>query len=270
MEEMTSAGQTQLPLPVRLRSNILRAPWFFLSTGFFGSLSLLASCFEKDGRLQHRIARIWARVSLMIAGAPLTVTGGEHLPPVAIYVANHASFMDIPVIFSSLPFPFRILAKESLWKWPFIGWHLNRSGQIPVEEDAAGSIAGLNRALRALRSGTPLFIFPEGGRTADGNLQPFMDGPAFLSIRAHVPIVPMALVGTRELLPMHGGHFRPRPVKLVIGEPIDSTQYTIRQVSALTARLYAEISALRREYSEQPQPAEQGALQPTDVRNVNV
>ena len=65
---MTATRQTPLPLPVRLRSNILRAPWFFLSTGFFGSLSLLASCFESDGRLQHRIARIWARVSLMIAG----------------------------------------------------------------------------------------------------------------------------------------------------------------------------------------------------------
>lgn len=268
---MTSAGQTPPPLSIRLRSNILRAPWFFLSTSFFGSLSLLASCFEKNGRLQHRIARIWARVSLAIAGAPLTVIGGEHLPPVAIYAANHTSFMDIPVIFSSLPFPFRILAKQSLWKWPFIGWHLNRSGQIPVEEEGAtGSIAGLNRALRALRSGTPLFIFPEGGRTHDGNLQPFMNGPAFLSIRAHVPLVPMALIGTRELLPIHAGHFRPRPVKLVIGQPIDSTQYTIRQASALTARLYAEISGLCRQYSEQPLPAAESPLKSTEIRNVNV
>lgn len=254
---MTAAGQTPLPLPVRLRSNILRAPWFFLSTGFFGSLSLLASCLEKDGRWQHRIARLWARVSLVIAGAPLTVTGAENLPPVAIYAANHASFMDIPVIFSGLPFSFRILAKQSLWKWPFIGWHLNRSGQIPVEEEGSGgSISGLNQALRALRSGQPLFIFPEGGRTGDGRLQPFMNGPAFLSIRAHVPLVPMALIGTRELLPMHGGHFRPRPVKLVIGEAIDPSRFTIRQTSALTAKLYDEISRLCYENGEGTRPAE--------------
>ncbi len=259
---MTATRQTQLPLGVRLRSNILRAPWFFLSTGFFGSLSLLASCFESDGRLQHRIARIWARVSLLIAGAPVTVVGREHLLPVAIYAANHSSFMDIPVIFSSLPFPFRILAKESLWKWPFIGWHLNRSGQIPVEEEGAGSsIAGLNRALRALRSSTPLFIFPEGGRTEDGNLQPFMNGPAFLSIRAHMPIVPMALIGTRELLPIHAGHFRPRPVTLAIGEPIDPANYTIRQVPALTAKLYDEISRLQRQYAGQPRAAAESVLE---------
>jgi 1-acyl-sn-glycerol-3-phosphate acyltransferase len=265
---MTAAEATPPPLSVRLRSNVLRAPWFFLSTGFFGSLSLLASCFESDGRLQHKIARIWARVSLVIAGAPVTVIGAEHLPPVAIYAANHASFMDIPVIFSSLPFPFRILAKQSLWKWPFIGWHLNRSGQIPVEEDAAGSIAGLNRALKALRSGQPLFIFPEGGRTKDGLMQPFMNGPAFLSIRAHAPLVPMALIGTRELLPIHGGHFRPGPVKLVIGEPIDPAQYTIRQVSVLTSRLYEEISRLCGQHAEEPKPVEQGVLRATDIGGI--
>jgi 1-acyl-sn-glycerol-3-phosphate acyltransferase len=268
---MRSGGQSILRLPVRLRSNLFRAPWFFLSTGFFGSLSLLASCFEKDGRLQHRIARIWARVSLRIAGAPVTVIGGDHLPPLAIYAANHASFMDIPVIFSSLPFPFRILAKQSLWKWPFIGWHLNRSGQIPVEEESSrNSIAGLNRALGALRSGTPLVIFPEGGRTEDGNLQSFMKGPAFLAIRAQVPIVPMALIGTRELLPMHGAHFRPRPVKLVIGEPIDSTKYSIRQASQLTEKLYGEIAFLCQGHAEEPPLPAQEVLRRSDIRNANI
>jgi 1-acyl-sn-glycerol-3-phosphate acyltransferase len=268
---MTSAGQRQLPLSVRLRSNVFRAPWFFLSTGFFGSLSLLASCIEKDGRLQHRIARIWARVSLQIAGAPVTVIGGDHLPTLAIYAANHASFMDIPVIFSSLPFPFRILAKQSLWKWPFIGWHLNRSGQIPVEgESTRSSITGLNRALGALRSGTPLFIFPEGGRTEDGNLRPFMNGPAFLAIRAQVPIVPMALIGTRDLLPMHAAHFRPRRVKLVIGEPIDSRKYAIRQAPQLTEKLYEEIALLYQRHAEEPRLTAQDILRPSDIRNANV
>jgi 1-acyl-sn-glycerol-3-phosphate acyltransferase len=144
------------------------------------------------------------------------------------------------LVFSSLPFQFRILAKQSLWKWPFIGWHLQRSGQIPVDEES-GSVAGLNRAIRVLKSGMPLFIFPEGGRTKDGQVQPFMRGPAYISIRARVPLVPMALIGTFELLPIHTHHFRPRPVKLVIGEPIDPAGYTIRQADELTARLRDEI-----------------------------
>ncbi len=263
---MSASPSRSLTFGMRLRSNLLRAPWFFLSTGIFGSLSLLASCFEKDGRLQHRIARRWARISLFFAGAPVEVIGKEHLLPLAIYASNHTSFMDTPVVFSSLPFQFRILAKQSLWKWPFIGWHLNRSGQIPVDEEGT---SGLNSALRALRSGMPLFIFPEGGRTENGQLQPFLKGPAFLAIRAQVPLIPMALIGTYELLPIHSAHFRPRPVRLVIGEPIDPHGYTLRQSEQLTARLRDAISRLYREYSEAPQIPAQESASPSGARNVN-
>jgi 1-acyl-sn-glycerol-3-phosphate acyltransferase len=239
------SARPPLSLTGRLSSNLARSPLFFFSTGFFGCISLAASCVEKDGRRQHTIARQWARTSLWAAGAPVTVIGRENLLPVAIYTSNHTSFMDTPVVFSSLPFQFRILAKQSLWKWPFIGWHLNRSGQIPVDEESgSGSIAGLNRAIRALKSGMPLFIFPEGGRTEDGKLRPFMNGPAYISIRSRVPLVPMALVGTFELLPIHTHHFRPRPVKLIIGKPIDPSGYTIRQVDELTSMLRAEILQL--------------------------
>ena len=248
----TQPAQPPLSLTGRLSSNLARSPLFFFFTGFFGCVSLAASCVEKDGRWQHTIARQWARTSLWAAGAPVTVIGRENLLPVAIYTSNHTSFMDTPVVFSSLPFQFRILAKQSLWKWPFIGWHLHRSGQIPVDEESgSGSIAGLNRAIRALKSGMPLFIFPEGGRTADGKVRSFMNGPAYISIRARVPLVPMALVGTYELLPIHTHHFRPRPVTLIIGKPIDPSGYTIRQVDELTSKLRAEILQL---YESQAAP----------------
>lgn len=253
-----------LSLPARLSSNLLRTPLFFLFTGIYGSLSLAASIFEKDGYMQHKIARQWARTCLRIVGAPLTVVGREHLLPLALYASNHTSFMDTPVIFSSLPFQFRILAKQSLWRWPFIGWHLRRSGQIPVDDDAGGSVAGLNHAIRVLKTGMPIFIFPEGGRTRDGSVQPFMRGPAYIAIRGRVPIVPMALIGTYELLPMHTSHFRPRPVKLVIGEPIDPTGYTIRQTEELTARLRAEILKLYEKH------AEPGDLAPEYVSRLNL
>lgn len=250
---MTTAApgvQPVVPLGTRLRSNLLRGPLFFMVTGIFGSISLGASCLEKDGRWQHGIARCWARTSMWIAGAPVTVIGRENLVPVAVYASNHTSFMDTPLVFSSLPFQFRILAKQSLWKWPFIGWHLNRSGQIPVDEETgSGSIAGLNRAIRVLKQGMPIFIFPEGGRTKDGQVQPFMKGPAYIAIRARVPLVPMALIGTYELLPIHTHHFRPRPVALAIGEPIDASAYSIRQADELTARLRTEILHLYRRFA---------------------
>ena len=240
-----SGAHPELSLGSRACSNLVRSPLFFLCTGLFGCMSLAASCLEEDGRWQHNIARQWARTSLRIVGAPVSVIGRENLLPVAIYTSNHASFMDTPLVFSSLPFQFRILAKQSLWRWPFIGWHLQRSGQIPVDEESgSGSIAGLNRAIRVLKSGMPLFIFPEGGRTKDGEIQPFMKGPAYMAIRGRVPLVPMALIGTYELLPIHTHHFRPRPIKLVIGKSIDSSGYTIRQVDELTARLRNEILEL--------------------------
>jgi 1-acyl-sn-glycerol-3-phosphate acyltransferase len=176
--------------------------------------------------------------------------------------------MDTPVVFSCLPFQFRILAKQSLWKWPFIGWHLRRSGQIPVDEESgSGSISGLNQAIRALKSGMPLFIFPEGGRTVDGKVQPFMKGPAYISIRARVPLVPMALIGAYELLPIHTRHFRPRPVKLVIGKPIDPSGYTIRQTDELTARLRTEILQL---YESHAAPGDLLGLAETRMNSVEV
>jgi 1-acyl-sn-glycerol-3-phosphate acyltransferase len=236
---MSTQLRPELSLAGRLSSNLVRGPLFFLFTAIFGCISLTASFVEEDGKLQHTIARQWARACLRFAGASVTVIGRENLLPLAIYTSNHTSFMDTPLVFSGLPFQFRILAKQSLWKWPFIGWHLHRSGQIPVDDD--GTIAGLNRAIRALKSGVPLFIFPEGGRTQDGELQPFMRGPAYISIRARIPLIPMALIGTYELLPIHTHHFRPGPVKLVIGKAIDPSGYTIRQVDELTARLRQEI-----------------------------
>jgi len=173
------------PLPrfYRWRTNILQAPLFFAYTGLCGSCSLLASLWDKTGRLQHRIAQTWASGCVRISGARLTVRGVENLckHPVAVYAANHTSYMDTPVIFSTLPFQFRILAKKELWTMPFIGWHLNRSGQIPVDTVSPNAtVSSLGAGVRALRAGMPLFVFPEGSRTPDGTMQPFLAGAAFL------------------------------------------------------------------------------------------
>ena len=247
-----------LPFTTRFLSFFLQAPAFFLSTAFFGSLSLLASLFEKDGSLQHRIAQMWARVSVAISGCPVTVLGGENLRKglVGVYACNHLSYMDTPVIFSLLPFQFRIVARHDLWKLPFIGWHLRRSGQVPVNVDnPRASISSLGSAVKTLKSGMPLFIFPEGGRTSDGHPAAFLNGPAFMAIRAQVPVVPMALIGTHELLPIHAGEFYPVPITLAVGEPIETKDYSIRQVDELTARLSEAICRLYYEHSYLEAPA---------------
>ncbi|HUD54203.1 MAG TPA: lysophospholipid acyltransferase family protein [Terracidiphilus sp.] len=237
-----------LPRLYRWRTNLLQVPLFFLWTSACGTLSLSMSLFEKQGRLQHHIARLWARGGILLSGSRLTVRGAEnlHKHAVAVYAANHTSYMDTPVIFATLPFQFRILAKKELWPIPFIGWHLNRSGQIPIDTvNTHATLSSLGAGVRALRAGMPLFVFPEGGRTPTGALQPFLSGAAYLAIRAKVPLIPIALSGVYDLLPIHTRHFYPCQLTLIVGEPISTEGMTIRQADELTARLRAAIDELR-------------------------
>lgn len=231
----------------RLRTNVVQAPLFFLVTAICGSAALIASLFAKTGRTQHRIAQLWARLSVFASGAQLTVIGRENLLkyPVAVYASNHTSYMDTPVVFASLPFQFRILAKKELWSLPFIGWYLARSGQMPIDtENPRSTLSSLSKAAAALKAGMPLFVFPEGSRTPDGTLQTFLSGAAFLAIRAQVPLVPIALKGVYDLLPIHTKHFYPGPVTLIAGEPISTDGLTIRDADQLTETLRNAIAAL--------------------------
>jgi 1-acyl-sn-glycerol-3-phosphate acyltransferase len=237
------------PVPrfYRWCSNLVQAPAISMATGIFGSLALLVSFFDKSGRTEHRIAQVWARVCVWAAGARVRVHGAERLAAhrVAVYAANHTSYMDTPVVFATLPFQFRILAKKELWRWAFIGWYLNRSGQIPIDtENAHATLASLGAGVRTLRAGVPLFVFPEGGRTPTGELQPFLAGAAYLAIRAQVPLVPIALEGVYDLLPIHTHHFFPGKLTLSVGEPILTKGMTVRQTEELTARLKAAIRGM--------------------------
>jgi 1-acyl-sn-glycerol-3-phosphate acyltransferase len=212
------------------------------------SCSLLVSLFDKSGRIQHRIARLWARILVWGAGCSLQIRGAENLrkSPVAVYASNHTSYMDTPVIFASLPFQFRILAKKELWPIAFIGWYLDRSGQIPIDtNNPRATLSSLGIAVKALRAGMPLFVFPEGGRTPTGELQNFLSGAAYLAIRAQVPLVPIALSGVYDLLPIHTRHLYPSQLTLTVGEPIETTGMTPRQTEELTAKLREAIQQLR-------------------------
>lgn len=236
-----------MPLWYRLRTNVWYLPLLTIVTVLCGSLSLLVSFFDKDGRRQHMIAHTWARALVGITGCSLTVRGMENLQkhPVAVYASNHTSYMDTPVIFASLPFQFRILAKKELWPIAFIGWYLERSGQIPIDTvNPHATMSSLGVGVKALRAGMPLFVFPEGGRTTSGELMPFLSGAAYLAIRAQVPLVPIALSGVYDLLPIHTRHFFPGELTLSAGEPIETKGMTPRQVEDLTARLRTAIEGM--------------------------
>jgi 1-acyl-sn-glycerol-3-phosphate acyltransferase len=218
-------------------------PMVGLVTAFFGLLSLACGLWDKKGRQQHAMAHWWARTMLRLSFAPVEVVGLERLPgSPAVYAANHLSYYDTPVVYAKLPFQFRILAKATLWNIPFIGWYLERSGQVPIDQSSArAGVVSLARGVAALKSGLPMVIFPEGGRAADGQLQPMAAGAAWIALKAQVPLVPLTLVGTYELLPIHVYALRPRPLKLIVGEPISTVGLTTKDAEALTERLRAVI-----------------------------
>ncbi len=240
------------PLPrfYRWRSNLLQAPLFFLWVAVCGSAALLASLFDKTGRVQHSIARSWARGCVAISLSKLKVEGAENLAkyPVAVFAANHTSYMDIPVLFAALPFQFRILDMMDLWQLPFIGWYLLRSGQMPIDiANPHATLSSLGGAVKALRAEMPLVVFPEGGRTPTGELKPFLAGAAYLAIRAQVPLVPIALKGVFDLLPIHTSHFYPGELTVQVGEPIETEGMSVRQNGELTERLREAIEEMMRE-----------------------
>jgi 1-acyl-sn-glycerol-3-phosphate acyltransferase len=246
------AGLTQSP------ANILRVIAFALATALFGALALAVSLFDSTGRRQHRIARAWATTLLTVSGCKITVLGadrlpmqpsrhhpGTHRPGPAVYACNHLSYMDTPALFASLRFQFRILAKSQLFKAPFLGWYLRRSGQVAVDStDTHAGLRSLNVGVKTLRAGLPLVIFPEGSRSPTGKTRDFLSGLAYMAVRAGVPIVPMALIGTYEALPIHVYHITPRPLVLVIGQPIPTDTYSLRQLDELTTQVRAAIEEM--------------------------
>ena len=255
MTDFVRAAPRQVPAHIRWFTYLFVWPLIGVATVFFGCISLLCGLWDRSGSQQHAIARAWAQCLLLISLSPVEIVGRKHLQtyPVAVYASNHLSFYDTPVLFAKMPFQFRILAKLSLWKVPFVGWYLNRSGQVPIDSKSGRSaIAGLLRGVKTLRSGLPLMIFPEGGRAEHGQMTPFQSGAAFMAIKAQVPLVPVALIGTYEMLPIHTYHLTPRPLKVVAGEGIPTVGLTTRDADALTQRLFAEITALYHQHAEPP------------------
>ena len=231
----------------RIVSVLVRDPLIYIYTVVLGTLSLLSSFFDRTGRIQHGFARLWSRLILVTSQTPLTVVGLDKIDASKpyIYAANHSSALDIPALYTGLPFQFRIMAKRELFRYPFLGWHLKRSGQIAIErENARASMRSLAVAATMLKNGMPLVVFPEGGRSTDGVILPFLGGTFYVAIRAGIPIVPVAVTGTLQALPMNHYIIKPYPFRVIVGEPISTAGYGPRDMEKLSARVRTALEDL--------------------------
>jgi 1-acyl-sn-glycerol-3-phosphate acyltransferase len=247
-----------------LRSYLVFDPLIWLWTVFMATFSLLSSLVDRDGRIQQWFAVTWSKIILKIIGAPLAVEGMGKIDTTRphMYALNHLSALDIPAVYTGLHFHFRIMAKEELFRYPFMGWHMRRSGQVSIErENAIASMRSMNRAAAVLKGGQPLVVFPEGGRSATGQVKPFLPGVFYVAIKAGVDVVPMALVGTYELLPMNTFHIKPRPLELLVGEPISSAGYGPRDMAKLAAKVQMAVEDLYYSRAEVPRPDKASAAE---------
>jgi 1-acyl-sn-glycerol-3-phosphate acyltransferase len=231
----------------KLRGVLFADPAVVLATVFFGSISLIVSFFDQTGVVQIRVARAWARTLLAAGGVRVKVEGLELIDPNGSYVfiANHSSYYDTPVALAHIPVQFRFLAKRGLFQIPFLGTHLSRAGHIPVpREDPRASVKTMQTAAETIQQKKiSLLIFPEGGRSHDGVLRPFKEGGAYIAIKAGVPVVPLVLKGTREVLPYGSGVVQSGEVALCIFKPIDTTHLTLKDRGRLTDQVRQIISS---------------------------
>lgn len=232
---------------VRLRAYLLTDPLIILCTMMFGTVSVLVSLFDKTGDTQIRVARWWSRLLLAVSGIHVTVEGLEHIEPNGSYVlaSNHASYMDTPVIMGNVPLQFRFLAKRGLFDIPFIGTHLKQAGHIPVpREDPRASVKTMQLAAETIQQRKiSMLVFPEGGRSEDGILRAFKEGGAYIAIRAGVPLVPIVLIGTHDVLPMHSGVVRAGRVTVRVLPPIPTDGLTLKDRGKLTDQVHSLIAA---------------------------
>ncbi|MGA9391961.1 MAG: lysophospholipid acyltransferase family protein [Candidatus Sulfotelmatobacter sp.] len=231
----------------RLRSYFILDPLIWLYTLVLGLFALPGGLFDRSGRRLHWFSRTWSWLIMKTILSPVKVAGLDKIDTSKshVYAVNHASAMDIPVLYVNLPFQFRIVFKKELLSYPVVGWQLRRSGQVCIDQQKpTNSIAAIRSAVKSLKAGMPLVIYPEGGRTPDGEIKPFLPGAFFLAIKAQVDIVPVALVGTYELLPMDTYHIKCRPLEMRVGEPIPTTGLTMRDLQAVSAKVQKAVEDL--------------------------
>jgi len=206
---------------------------------------------RKRGRVFHAIARWWARTVLRVCGVRVSVRGLEEVDFSRnyVYVSNHASMFDIPVIVSGVPDQIRIIYKKELHLIPFFGWGLRFGSYIGIDRGrGTKALRSLEEATEKIRRGASVLMYAEGTRTLDGKLQQFKRGAFNLAVKARTPVVPLIVNGSYSILPKHSINVRPGRVELVLAPPVpvppgegkEAEMQLMQEVHAAIARHYIE------------------------------
>jgi 1-acyl-sn-glycerol-3-phosphate acyltransferase len=230
------------------RTVFVLIPAITVYTIVLGAASIVSSLFDRRGYFAHRCARAWSWLILKTTGVRVSVEGLDRITPgtTYIFVSNHQSIYDIPVIFASLPYQLRIIAKESLSHFPVLGWHLKRGGHLFVDRRNPDRAGILERWRALVSEGLSLIIFAEGTRSRDGHVARFKAGSFLLAMEAGLPIVPLAVIGTRSVMPKGRLRTEPANVRLIVHAPIQPRTVnapTIQDAKALADRVHDVVAS---------------------------
>jgi 1-acyl-sn-glycerol-3-phosphate acyltransferase len=223
-------------------------PAITVYTIVLGAISVASSLVDRRGYTAHRCARAWSRLILNTTGVRVRVEGLDRVTAgtTYIFVSNHQSIYDIPVLFASLPFQLRIIAKESLARFPVLGWHLRRGGHLFVDRQHPDREGILKRWRALVSEGLSLIIFAEGTRSWDGRVARFKAGSFLLAMEAGLPVVPVAVIGTRAVMPKGRLRTEPGEVTLVVHDAIQPRALaapTIQDAKALADQVHAIVAS---------------------------
>jgi len=221
-------------------------PAVTLYTIALGTVSLVSTLIDRTGNFAHRCARAWAMLILKTTGVRVRISGLEQLEPGRSYVfaANHQSIYDIPIVFSSVPFQLRIVAKESLGRIPFLGWHLQRAGHLLVDRRNPGADI-VQKMRRLVGESSSLIVFPEGTRSVDGTLGRFKKGSFLVALGAKLPVVPVTIEGSRHVMQKGRLMVRPGEVLLTVHDAVPTEGVGREEVRALAEQVRAAVARPR-------------------------
>ena len=222
----------------------LRGLFLIFSAAVYTAIICLPAFFsclvDRSGRWPSFFQRTWVRWLLRTNGVRLRLKGLENLREGQsyIFISNHTSILDIPGIISAIPRPTRFIAKKSLAWFPVFGWFLSLAGHILINrKNARSALTGLKKAVTLLRKGMAIVVFPEGSRSLDGRVKEFKGGAFLLAMQAKIPIVPISISGTYQMLPRTGWCFWPGIMELNVGEPISTRDLPLREARPLMERV---------------------------------
>ena len=214
----------------------MRAFWALIVTIIFtlifGLSGIVISLFEsKKGRALGHCARLWAKYILFFTGVKYSIKGLSSLDKNSNYIfaGNHTSVFDIPLAFATLPFWLVPIAKVELRSAFVLGWVMNTAGHIWVDrKNTDSALKSLESAKKSLKDmPRSILLFPEGTRTRDGSLAPFKPGGLLLAVDTDTPIVPIAFIGTHEMLRPESWSMNNHPIQIRIGKPISPKDYSL-------------------------------------------